>query len=270
MSSWWSPKPLRNPSESSLFPLVEPKTHVRAQTAMERQRSLDGTPISRGNVTALKPADTKLELRSDLKKGSLVEEVVADRNRLNLNADPADPLFAKGGLKAKHKDPNGGLTAEGRKYYNKTEGANLKPGVKGEADTPEKMRRKGSFLSRMFGDGAKGSMKDENGEPTRRALSAKAWGEPVPQNDSDRAKLAAKGKELLEKYAKAKDSAKKSVCTDTEVVKAYLDVKNAESLEKDCSSADEKEYAKKSLSKMNSSVAKFAALCGATKMRADD
>ena len=45
------------------------------------------------------------------------------------------------------KDPKGGLTPAGRKYFKETEGANLKPGVKGPADTPEKMRRKGSFLT---------------------------------------------------------------------------------------------------------------------------
>jgi hypothetical protein len=48
----------------------------------------------------------------------------------------------------KGKDPKGGLTAAGREFYKETEGANLKPGVKGKADTPEKMRRKGSFLTR--------------------------------------------------------------------------------------------------------------------------
>lgn len=42
------------------------------------------------------------------------------------------------------RDPDGGLTAAGRKHFKETEGANLKPGVKGAADTPTKMRRKGS------------------------------------------------------------------------------------------------------------------------------
>ena len=48
------------------------------------------------------------------------------------------------------KDPKGGLTAAGRRYFKRKEGANLKPGVKGAADTPEKMRRKGSFLTRFY------------------------------------------------------------------------------------------------------------------------
>jgi hypothetical protein len=105
------------------------------------------------------------------------------------------------------KDPKGGLTAAGRRHFKQTEGANLKPGVKGPADTPEKMRRKGSFLTRFFTNPS-GPMKKPNGEPTRLALSAAAWGEPVPQNMQDAAALAAKGRRLLERYENTK---KKSV-----------------------------------------------------------
>ncbi len=103
------------------------------------------------------------------------------------------------------KDPKGGLTAAGREHFKKTEGANLKPGVKGAADTPEKMKRKGSFLRRHFANPDPGPMKDEKGKPTRRALSAQAWGEPVPSTPADVKKLAKKGSELLEKYHEADD-----------------------------------------------------------------
>lgn len=101
------------------------------------------------------------------------------------------------------RDPKGGLTAAGRAHFKRTEGANLKPGVKGPADTPEKMRRKGSFLTRFFTNPS-GPMKKPNGKPTRLALSAAAWGEPVPQNMEDAAKLAAKGRRLLERYSNTK------------------------------------------------------------------
>lgn len=100
-------------------------------------------------------------------------------------------------------DPKGGLTAAGRKYFKNKEGANLKPGVKGPANTPQKMRRKGSFLTRFFTNPS-GPMTDEKGRATRLALSAAAWGEPVPKNAEDAAALAAKGKRLLEKYANTK------------------------------------------------------------------
>jgi len=101
------------------------------------------------------------------------------------------------------KDPKGGLTAAGRAHFKRKEGANLKPGVKGPANTPEKMRRKGSFLTRFFTNPS-GPMTNDKGEPTRLALSAAAWGEPVPKNRSDAAKLAAKGRRLLERYEKVK------------------------------------------------------------------
>jgi hypothetical protein len=101
-------------------------------------------------------------------------------------------------MPASGRNPGGGLTAKGREFYNKTEGAHLKPGVKGAADTPEKMKRKGSFLTRHFTHPRGPMMKD--GEPTRLALSAHAWGEPVPITETAAKKLAAKGRALLKKY----------------------------------------------------------------------
>jgi len=106
--------------------------------------------------------------------------------------------------KSRLKDPKGGLTAAGRRHFKQTEGANLKPGVKGPANTPEKMRRKGSFLTRFFTNPS-GPMKDKKGRPTRLALSAAAWGEPVPQDMQDAARLAAKGRRLLERYKNTKN-----------------------------------------------------------------
>lgn len=102
------------------------------------------------------------------------------------------------------KDPKGGLTAAGRAHFKRTEGANLKPGVKGAADTPEKMRRKGSFLTRFYTNPS-GPMTDDDGEPTRLAKAAQAWGEPVPKTRSSAARLAAKGRTLLEKYKVTQD-----------------------------------------------------------------
>jgi hypothetical protein len=110
--------------------------------------------------------------------------------------------------KQKLKDPKGGLTAAGRAYFNRTEGSNLKPGVKGAADTPEKMRRKGSFLTRFFTNPS-GPMVDDKGRATRLALSATAWGERVPKNMEDAAKLAAKGRRLLDRYENSKKKSKK-------------------------------------------------------------
>ena len=97
------------------------------------------------------------------------------------------------------KDPKGGLTEVGREFFAETQGSHLKPGVQGKADTPEKMQRKGSFLRRHYAN-PRGPVVDDQGRPTRQALQAAAWGEPVPKSEGDEKQLAAKGKQLLEKY----------------------------------------------------------------------
>ena len=101
------------------------------------------------------------------------------------------------------KDPKGGLTPKGREFFANKEGAHLRPGVQGPADTPEKMVRKGSFLRRHFAH-PRGPVKDEKGQPTRLALSAHAWGEPVPQTMADTKKSAAKSSSAKKTTAETK------------------------------------------------------------------
>ena len=67
------------------------------------------------------------------------------------------------------KNPAGGLNAKGRASYHAETGGTLKPPVKA-GDNP----RRASFLARM--GGMPGPMEKPNGEPTRLALSLKAWG----------------------------------------------------------------------------------------------
>ena len=123
---------------------------------------------------------------------------------------PAKPPAAKKAAKSTSakasaaKDPAGGLTPAGRRAFAKKQGAHLRPGVQGPADTPEKMLRKGSFLTRHFTNPRGPMLRD--GEPTRLALSAHAWGEPVPKTEAAAKKLAAKGRKLLAQYHKAKDA----------------------------------------------------------------
>jgi hypothetical protein len=112
------------------------------------------------------------------------------------------------------RDPRGGLNAIGREWYNRTQGANLKPGVRGPANTPEKMRRKGSFLTRHFTT-PRGPMLDAKGRATRLALSAHAWGEPVPKSMAEAQALAAEGRKLLERYHAAKKAVKKTAAKKT-------------------------------------------------------
>ncbi|WP_353073564.1 DUF6321 domain-containing protein [Tunturiibacter gelidoferens] len=79
-----------------------------------------------------------------MKRFSRVEGFVPNEEKRDVKKRAVKKASSKS-MRAKGKDPKGGLTAAGREFYKKTEGANLKPGVKGKADTPEKMRRKGSF-----------------------------------------------------------------------------------------------------------------------------
>lgn len=60
-----------------------------------------------------------------------------------------------------------GLTAKGRAKINKATGSNLK------APQPQGGARKDSFCARM--GAVKGPMKDEKGQPTRKAAALKRW-----------------------------------------------------------------------------------------------
>lgn len=106
--------------------------------------------------------------------------------------------------KKQTKDPKGGLTAAGRKAFEKKDGSHLKPGVKKpQRDmTPEEMKRKGSWASRFYG--RKGPLPPlmKDGKPTRFALTAAAWGEPVPKTEAAARQIAAKGRRLLEEAKK--------------------------------------------------------------------
>jgi hypothetical protein len=104
------------------------------------------------------------------------------------------------------RDPKGGLTAAGRRFYARTQGAKLKPGVKGRADTPEKMRRKGSWAARFYCQSPLPPLTKPNGKPTRLALTAAAWGEPVPRTVAAARRICAKGRALLKRYAAKKAS----------------------------------------------------------------
>lgn len=109
---------------------------------------------------------------------------------------------AKTGDKAREKDPKGGLTAAGRRTFARKEGAHLKPGVRKRDSemTPQDMRRKGSWAVRFYGRDELPPLIDSRGRPTRYALSAHAWGEPVPKTAAAARRIAAKGKRLLERY----------------------------------------------------------------------
>src|SRR6185437_14088855 len=103
--------------------------------------------------------------------------------------------------------PKGGLTAAGRKAFARAEGSQLRPGVTKQVSdmTAQDMRRKGSWAVRFYGRKKLPPLVDARGQPTRHALSAHAWGEPVPKTAAAARRIAAKGKRLLERYRRAKN-----------------------------------------------------------------
>jgi len=77
-------------------------------------------------------------------------------------------------MRKEHKSKTGGLTAAGRRYFKRKEGANLKPPVTGKVKRGSKAAgRRKSFCARM--SGVKGPMKDSKGRPTRKALALRKW-----------------------------------------------------------------------------------------------
>ena len=106
----------------------------------------------------------------------------------------------------REKDPRGGLTAAGRKAFARKQGAHLRPGVtkKQSEMTPQEMRRKGSWAVRFYGRAKLPPLVDAKGRPTRHALSAHAWGEPVPKTVAAARRIAARGERLLARHRRVK------------------------------------------------------------------
>lgn len=85
--------------------------------------------------------------------------------------------FAKGGgawTRKEGQNPEGGLNAVGRASL-RAQGHDIKPPVsaKQAKKSPKAAARRKSFCARM--SGMPGPMKDENGKPTRKALSLRKW-----------------------------------------------------------------------------------------------
>ena len=118
------------------------------------------------------------------------------------------------------KDPKGGLTAEGRRHFKETEGANLKAGVT-KVETLEDLKRWGQWARRFFGRSVLPPLKNEKGEPTRLALDAQAWGCKIPKTIKEAKVIAKRGTEALRYYKELKkqglkknDSVRFKICHD--------------------------------------------------------
>jgi hypothetical protein len=105
------------------------------------------------------------------------------------------------------RDPRGGLTTLGRKHFREKDGSRLKPGVIKPAAqmTADEMRRKGGWAARFYGRKSLPPLEDAQGRPTRFALSAHAWGEPVPKTEAAARRIAEKGRRLLQRHRALKE-----------------------------------------------------------------
>ena len=126
--------------------------------------------------------------------------------RKTANKTSKKKAATKAAAKVREKDPKGGLTAAGRSAFARRDGSHLKPGVKKTLSdmTPQDMRRKGSWAVRFYGRKKLPPLVDGRGRPTRHALSAHAWGEPVPRTVAAARRIAAKGERLLQRYRRIK------------------------------------------------------------------
>jgi hypothetical protein len=100
-----------------------------------------------------------------------------DARNMRLREVAGKPVFAEGGgawTRKEGQNPEGGLNAKGRASL-RAQGHDIKPPVSAEQAkrSPKSAARRKSFCARM--SGMPGPMKDENGKPTRKALSLRKW-----------------------------------------------------------------------------------------------
>ena len=88
------------------------------------------------------------------------------------------------------------MSRTSQKMILKTTKSKSKP-VSKKIMTDDEQLRKASFLLKQFQNPA-GKLVDENGRSTTLALSAAAWGEPVPKTSAAAHRLARKGEKMLQ------------------------------------------------------------------------
>lgn len=177
--------------------------NMRMAAKSKKTSKKAGKKKSAGRKSAKKAAGKRAARKSTPKKPAKKKKSEKKKSVRKKPAKMRRHAAASGG----EKDPDGGLTAAGRKAFARKQGSHLKPGVTKRARdmSPTEMRRKGSWAVRFYGRAKLPPLTDSNGEPTRHALSAHAWGEPVPKTVAAARRIAAKGERLLARYHRLKD-----------------------------------------------------------------
>lgn len=192
---WQRPDPKPAAKRKRLTPAQKTRARSRAKRAGRPYPNLvDNMAVARKAKRAA-TSTRAAPKRSATRKRSAGPKRAAHTKR------PSAGKRSSGRRSAELHDPHGGLTAAGREHFRRTEGAHLKPGVrKREAVmTPAEMKRKGSWAARFYGRKVLPPLVDAHGKPTRFALTAAAWGEPVPRTEAAARRIAAKGRRLLER-----------------------------------------------------------------------
>ncbi|MCA1362420.1 hypothetical protein I6F14_18655 [Bradyrhizobium sp. IC3069] len=204
-SPWKRAKPRKRAGKASkhLSPAQKSAAKARARRAGRRYPNL----VDNMRVAAKKTSKRKTPSKSKSSKAKSAKKSV--RKTGKRNAKKTSKSSRKRVASAREKDPRGGLTAAGRKAFARKQGSHLRPGVtkKQSEMTPQEMRRKGSWAVRFYGRAKVPPLVDAKGQPTRHALSAHAWGEPVPRTVAAARRIAAKGERLLARYRRIKDNA---------------------------------------------------------------
>lgn len=190
-----NPRKRAGKATKHLTPAQKSAAKARARRAGRRYPNL----VDNMRMAAKKTSKTK---KSAKKKSAKKKSAKKARKR---TAKKTAKSSRKRSASAREKDPRGGLTAAGRKAFAHKQGAHLRPGVtKKDSDmTLQEMRRKGSWAVRFYGRAKLPPLVDARGQPTRHALSAHAWGEPVPKTVAAARRIAAKGERLLARYRRA-------------------------------------------------------------------
>ncbi|MCK1301099.1 MULTISPECIES: DUF6321 domain-containing protein [unclassified Bradyrhizobium] len=205
---WKRSNPRKRAGKASkhLTPAQKSAAKARARRAGRSYPNL----VDNMRMAAKKPSKAKASKKKSAKKKTPKRKVTKKAARKKSAKKKAATTSRKRRASAPEKDPRGGLTAAGRKAFARKQGAHLRPGVTKTASemTPQEMRRKGSWAVRFYGRAKLPPLVDANGRPTRHALSAHAWGEPVPRTVAAARRIAAKGERLLARYRRAKTRAK--------------------------------------------------------------
>jgi hypothetical protein len=204
---WRRSNPRKRAGKASkhLSPAQKSAAKARARRAGRRYPNLvDNMRMASKKKTAKKKSSKKTSKKTSKSKASKAKSRTSARKTRKRTAKKAKSR--KRGASAREKDPRGGLTAAGRKAFARKQGAHLRPGVtKKESEmTPQEMRRKGSWAVRFYGRAKLPPLVDAEGQPTRHALSAHAWGEPVPKTAAAARRIAAKGERLLARYRRVR------------------------------------------------------------------